>query len=302
MSRLRDRMIRDMELRQFAHATQKAYVWQVEKLVEHCGGISPAGIDGKMVQDYLHHLITEHRYASSSVDIAAAAIRFFFTHTLGRPEVGAAIPPRRRPSQLPEILSRAEIERLFATTRNPKHRMMFMTAYRAGLRRGELTRLRTSDIDRERMVLHIREGKGGKDRVSLLSERLLFYLESYWRTYRPPEPWLFVSQKGGRPIRPGSVGDIFGKRKRAAGITKSGGIHMLRHSFATHLLEGGTDLHTIQSLLGHSSLRTTARYLHLTSKTLRGTTSPLDLLRLPGHGWTERAAGASSESITSARP
>jgi site-specific recombinase XerD len=254
-----------------------------------------------MVQDYLHHLITEHHYASSSVDIACAAIRFFFTHTLGRPEVGAAIPPRRRPSRLPEILSRAEIQCLFAATRNGKHRMMLMTAYGAGLRRGELTRLRTSDIDRERMVLHIREGKGGKDRVSLLSERLLFYLESYWRIYRPPEPWLFVSQKGGRPIRPGSVGDMFGKRKRAAGITKSGGIHMLRHSFATHLLEGGTDLHTIQSLLGHSSLRTTARYLHLTSKTLRGTTSPLDLLRLPGHGWTEKAAGASTESITSAR-
>ncbi len=204
MSRLRDRMIRDMELRQFAHATQKAYVWQVEKLVEHCGGILPGGIDGKMVQQYLHHLITKHQYASSSVDIACAAIRFFFTHTLGRPEVGAAIPPRRRPSRLPEVLSRTEIQRLFAATRNGKHRMMLMTAYGAGLRRGELTRLRTSDIDRERMVLHIREGKGGKDRVSLLSERLLFYLESYWRIYRRPEPWLFVSQKGGRPIRPGS--------------------------------------------------------------------------------------------------
>ena len=296
MSRLRDRMVRDMELRRFAQATQNSYVWQVQKLVEHYGAIPPVCIDGTMVQDYLHHLITEHQYASSSVDIASAAIRFFFTHTLGRPEVGAAIPPRRRPSRLPEILSRAEIERLFAATRNPKHRMIFMVAYGAGLRRGELTVLRTSDIDRERMVLHVREGKGGKDRVSLLSERLLFYLESYWRTYRPPAPWLFVSQKTGRPIRPGSLGEVFRNAKRAAGITKRGGIHMLRHSFATHLLEGGTDLHTIQSLLGHSSLRTTARYLHLTSKTLQNTASPLDLLRIPDSPSEEDTTPSDSSS------
>jgi site-specific recombinase XerD len=168
-------------------------------------------------------------------------------------------------------------------THNGKHRVLLMTAYAAGLRVGELVRLRPEDIHSERMLIRVHQGKGRKDRYTLLSSRLLSELRTYWRRHRS-ETWLFVNRDCSGSLPVGTAQKVYYTAKRRAGIRHGHGIHSLRHSFATHLLEAGVDLPTIQRLLGHSSLATTAKYLHVTSKHLRGTRSPLDLLRLPEPG------------------
>jgi integrase/recombinase XerD len=221
------------------------------------------------------------------VNVASAGIRFLFSHTLGRHDVSTAIPPRRTPHRLPHVLSKEELEGLFGVVRNPKHRALLMTTYAAGLRASEVVRLKVTDIDSDRRVIRVRCGKGEKDRDTLLSPRLLRDLRDYWRRCRPPLPWLFVAQRSDRPLRSQTAGKIFTHAKLRAGIHKPGGIHMLRHAFATHLLEAGVDLRIIQSVLGHKSIRTTARYAHLTRKTIDATRSPLDLLDIPDR-WPDR--------------
>jgi len=200
--------------------------------------------------------------------------------------LATAIPPRKTPQQLPEVLGRQELERLFLCTPNAKHRVVLMTTYAAGLRASEALHLQAKDIDSGRMMIRVRQGKGEKDRYTLLSNRLLEELRCYWRQYRP-RPWLFPGQEATRPLTYRSAIALFTKAKENAGITKQGGLHMLRHSFATHLLEAGVDTRTIQLLMGHSSIRTTVRYLQLTCKTIGATQSPLDLLDIPDH-WPPR--------------
>ncbi len=276
MGALRDRMVRVMELRGFAPGTQKGYVSAVAELVRHYGR-SPEKTGSEEVQDYLLYLMYERRLEWSTVNVARAAIRFLYREVLSRPEVACSIPPRKTPKRLPEVLSTTEVERLFAVTKNPKHRVLLMTAYAAGLRVSELVRLRVADLDSSRMMIRVRQGKGQKDRYTILSRRLLRELRVYWRSRRPPM-WLFPGGDPGRPMDRGTAGTVYREAKRRAGIQKAGGIHTLRHCFATHLLEAGVDIRTIQLLMGHRSIRSTIRYVQLTRKTFDGTPSPLDLL------------------------
>jgi site-specific recombinase XerD len=278
MGILRDRMIRDMQLRRFSGATQGAYLREVALLVKHFQQ-PPDRIDQHMLQDYILYLLTERQLASSSVNVATAALRFFYTVTLNRQDLALAIPPRKTPRHLPQVLSGVELQRLF-DVENPKHRVLLMTTYAAGLRVSEVVRLRVTDIDSHRMMIRVEGGKGEKDRYTILSPRLLQELRTYWQIQRPPQ-WLFPGPKSGSPITPRTAQEVFTRAKTRAAISKAGGIHLLRHSFATHLLEAGVDLRTIQLLMGHSSIGSTVRYLQLTRKTLDSAQSPLDLLDLP---------------------
>jgi len=279
MGALRDRMIREMQLRRFVPGTQEAYVHAVEGLAVHYGR-SPDGIRSDEVKDYVHYLLQERGLNWSTVNVAASGIRFFYSKVLGRDDVGRAIPPRRTPKRLPEILSGEEIVRLFEAAENPKHRAMLMTAYAAGLRVSELIRLRVADIDSSRMMIRVRSGKREKDRYTILSRRLLEELRAYWRISHPAH-WLFPGAPPGRPISRSTAGKIYRQARDRAGIRKRGGIHTLRHCFATHLLEAGVDIRTIQVLMGHSSIRTTIGYFQMTRKQLDATPSLLDLLDIP---------------------
>ena len=279
MTPLRQRMIRQMQLRRFSPSTQKSYLRAVAGLARHYDQ-SPDQITGRKVQDYLLFLMTEHKLGWSTVNVIVAGLQFFYTQTLGRTDVALAIPPRKTPRQLPEVLSREELRRLFAEAENPKHRTLLMTTYAAGLRVSEVIRLKAAHIDSQRMMIRVVRGKGNKDRYTILSQRLLAELRSYWKAYRPAV-WLFAGRNPNRPIADSTARAVFHKAKDRAGIRKQGGIHILRHSFATHLLEAGVDLRTIQLLMGHASIASTVRYLQLTRKTLDATQSPLDLLEIP---------------------
>jgi len=279
MGKLRDRMVREMQLRRLAPSTQEAYaraVWGLAAFYRR----APDELSPEDVKSYLLYLMNVRHLGWSTVNVVCAGIRFFYSATLGRSDVSASVPSRRTPRRLPEVLSRQEVGRLFAVTENLKHRVLLMTAYAAGLRVSELVHLEVADIDSGRMMLRVRAGKGQKDRYTVLSVRLVEELRTYWRAYRPA-PWLFPGSAADRPIEPNTAAKVYRRAKEKAGITKSGGIHTLRHCFATHLLEAGVDVRTIQLLMGHQSIRTTIHYVHLTEKKLAATPSLLDLLEPP---------------------
>jgi site-specific recombinase XerD len=278
MGVLRDSMIRELQLRRFAPATQKAYLEAVTGLAKHFM-TAPDQLDARKVQDYILFLMNERKLQWSTVNVIAAGLRFFYTQVLRRADQVPLLPPRRTPRWLPEILSADELQRLFAGTENPKHRVLLMTTYAGGLRVSEVVRLQVTDIDSQRMMIRVARGKGDKDRYTVLSPRLLAELRAYWKADRPPT-WLFPGQNLDQPVGDSTARAVFMQAKSRAGIRKRGGIHILRHSFATHLLEAGVDLRTIQLLLGHASITSTAHYLQLTRKTLEATQSPLDLLDL----------------------
>lgn len=278
MTPLRQQMIRELELQRKSTHTIEAYVTAVAQLAQHYNR-SPDRISREEVRDYLHHLITQRKLACSSCNLKLAAITFFYRHVLGQHDFSLRITSKRS-GRLPEPLSRREIARLLEVTDNRKHRVLLMTAYAAGLRASELVHLQVQDIHSDRLLIRVNQGKGRKDRYTLLSQRLLQELRDYWREHRP-DPWLFLNQQRTGPITRGTAHQVFATAKRRAGIERGQGIHALRHSFATHLMEAGVDLPTLQRLLGHSNLATTARYLHVTSKHLGRANSPLDLLRLP---------------------
>jgi len=279
MTPLRQRMLNDMTVRGLAENTKKSYLSSVTGLARHYRR-SPDQVSAQEVQDYLIHLHEERGLAWQSCNCARHGIRFFYRITLGLPEPHFYLPGAKTPSTLPEILNHEELLRLFTVTTNPKHRTLLMTAYAAGLRSSELTRLRVSDIDSGRMLLRVDQGKGNKDRYVPLSPRLLEQLRAYWRRTRPPH-WLFPSPIAGRPLSRHSPWDIYHRAKQKAGIEKSGGIHTLRHCYATGLLEAGVELPVIQRRLGHRSIRSTLRYLHLAQDKTSATPSPLDLLEFP---------------------
>jgi len=270
-------MIRELELQRKAPGTVSSYVKDVEELARYYGR-SPDKISIEEVRDYMHHLIVEKKFSYSYCNHKLVAINFFNREVLGR-KVDLRV-PMKRPNRLPEPLSRDEVARLIDAARNLKHRVLMMTAYSAGLRKSELVRLTPREIHSDRMLIRVDQGKGQKDRYTLLSDRLLTELRAYWREHRS-ERWLFPNQAGTQHVSKDSAGRIFYRLKERAGITRGHGIHTLRHSFATHLLEMGVDVRTIQVLMGHSSLNTTVKYLHVTQKHIEGTQSPLDLLRLP---------------------
>jgi integrase/recombinase XerD len=277
MGALRDRMIRELQLRSFAPLTRKQYLGVVRRLAKHYG-IAPDRLSAKQVQDYLVHLMTERRLEWNTINVVASGLKFFYRQVIKRPDIALAIPPRRRPRHLPEVLSAEEVLRLLATATQPKERALLMTTYGGGLRVSEVIRLQVTDIDSQRGMIRVR-GKGGRDRYTLLSQRLLEELRAYWLIDRP-RPWLFPRRRRNQPLSHNTARDMFNRAKAQAGISKRGSIHMLRHSFATHLLEAGVDVRTIQVLLGHASILTTAMYVHLTPKTRGATHSPLDLLDL----------------------
>jgi site-specific recombinase XerD len=279
MTELRERMIKQMELRRFAPRTQTQYLRHVYDLAKYYHR-SPDKISDAMVQDYIHYLLVERKWSWSTVNIASSSIRFFFRFVLGRLDLNVSIPARKTPQTLPDILSKQEIVRLFECARDLKERAIMMTGYGSGLRVSEIVRLKVTDIDSERMMIKVNFGKGEKDRYTILSPRLLDELRLYWRSYHP-ESWLFPRPNKTKHLSTASVFEFFREAKKKAGIKKKGGIHLLRHCFATHLLEAGVDIRTIQYLLGHTSLRTTAHYLLVTTKVLEATQSPLDLLDFP---------------------
>jgi integrase/recombinase XerD len=278
MTPLRNKMICELELRRKAPGTVTCYVKAVEELARHYRR-SPDKISREEVRSYLHYLITKRKLAYSSCNCKIVAINFFYREVLGR-ELDLKVSMKKE-GRLPDPLSREEVARLINATTNRKHRVLIMTAYSAGLRLAELVRLKPHHIQSERMLIHVEQGKGRKDRYTLLSERLLSELRAYWREHRPQGAWLFMNDEGSGHMPNYTAARIFYRLKRRAGIVHGRGIHTLRHSFATHLLEAGVDLRTIQVLMGHSSLNSTLKYLHITQKHLTDTPSPLDLLRLP---------------------
>ena len=277
MGTLRDRMEREMVLRRMALRTRQAYTAQVAALAKYFRR-SPDQLTEQEIQQYLVYLIEERRLSSSSCLQALHGLRFFYHETLKRAQMDICMPRLRREWKLPEILSREEIERLFAGAKLLKHRVLLMTAYAAGLRVSEVCALKISDIDSKRMTIRVEQSKGAKDRYSLLSPRLLKDLRQYWKSERP-DKWLFPAPRTpDRPLHPHTAQKIYYAARDRAKLTKRVGIHGLRHAFATHLLEGGTEVHTIQRLLGHGDIHTTLRYCHVAQQQITATRSPLELL------------------------
>ncbi len=261
MSMLRTKMVDVMQLCGLSRGTQGIYVNAVAQLARFYGR-SPDQITPEEVQGYLVHLMKEERYSHSMHNCIVSGLRFFYRRVLQRPDVELWIPRRRTPQRLPEVLSFEELQQLFAAARTSKQRALLMTTYAAGLRVSEVTHLQVGDIDSTRMVIRIRQGKGAKDRYTILTQALLLELRAYWKEERP-RTWLFPSTDPEVPMSRGAAGRLYSQAKKRAGITKSGGIHSLRHCFATQLIESGVPTQTVQVLLGHSSARSTARYVHV---------------------------------------
>ncbi len=282
---LRDRMMREMQLHRLSSGTQKNYAKAITDLAKYYwqqpDRRAPDQLTSDDIRAYLHYLLEKRKLALSTCNVAAAAIRFFYVETLGWTPLQLNLPPRTDVQRLPRVLSVEALERLFASISNPKHRALLMTTYSAGLRVSEVVRLKITDIesDPSRMLIRVHQGKGNKDRYSLLSQRLLYELRAYWCIDRY-EPWLFPGSNPGQHMTSGTAQNIYNRARREAGIDH--GIHTLRHSFATHLLDAGVDPRTIQLLLGHRSIRTTARYLHVSRRNLQHVRSPLDLLCFQG--------------------
>lgn len=276
MGALRTRMIEEMKLRNFSPRTQQSYLAAVIGLVKHYRR-SPDQLTQDEIRAYLLHL-EKRGLSPSSRNVAISGMKFFYHQMLGWNDKQLFIPPRKRSWQLPEVLGQKEVERLLLAAAKQRDRCLLMTAYATGLRVSELVRLKISAIDSERMMVRVEQGKGRKDRYTILSPRLLTELRSYWKEHRSPI-YLFPNRKGG-PISIDYAQRIYNLAKLKAGIQKGHGIHTLRHCFATHLLEAGVDLRTIQTLLGHNSMASTERYLQIRQQKITTTANPLDLLRL----------------------
>lgn len=279
MTPLRQRMVEDMEIRNLSHNTQLSYLQQVSSLAKYYQR-SPETLGLEEIRAYQVHLTTERKLAPGSLSIIASALRFLYKVTLKREWADTEIPRPKTPFKLPVILSREEVAHFLESIASLKHRTILMTAYAAGLRISEVTRLKITDIDSQRMMLRVDQGKGQKDRYVMLSPQLLEILRVYWKATRAKD-WLFPGDIPGRPISKDAVEQACQKARRVSGIKKPITPHSLRHGFATHLLESGTDVRKIQLLMGHRSLATTARYLKVATTTVCATTSPFDLLPRP---------------------
>lgn len=276
MGKLRDQMLSDLSLKNYSESTVQAYVRCCHNLAKHYRR-SPDELAEQEIRDFLLYLVRERRVSPSNMRMHVAAIKFLYRISLRTPEKVDRIPWPKSPKKLPEVLTKQEILTLLNQIQSLKHKAIITTAYAAGMRISEACRLRAvGDIDSERMLINIRAGKGGKDRWVMLSDRLLILLREYWNQARPTGPYLFPGQNPDHPICPSSVRQVFKKAVKAAGISRPVTFHTLRHSFATHLLESGTDLRIIQALLGHGSIGTTVRYTHISTHLIRFTKSPLD--------------------------
>ena len=280
MSSLRQRMLEDMQVRGLSTCTQRVYVATVARFARYFGR-SPARLGPEQIRAYQVYLTNERRLAPSSLIAAVSALRFFYRVTLQkRWTIDDAIPAPKMPRCLPVVLSPEEVAQFLDGVKAVKHRAILTTCYAAGLRIAEAVRLTVSAIDSERMMLRIANGKGQKDRYVMLSPKLLEVLRAWWQIERPRH-WLFPGERPEKPITPEAVRYACRLAARRAGLAKPVSPHALRHAFAVHLLEAGTDLRTIQLLLGHRSLQTTAQYLRVATTTVCSTASPLDLLPQP---------------------
>ena len=277
MGALREKMIEEIRLRNFSPRTEQSYVSAMVGLAKYYHR-SPDQLTQDEIRGYLLHL-KERGLSPSSRNVAISGMKFFYHQILGWDEQKLFLPPRKGSWRLPEVFSPKEVEQLLLAAVRVRDRCLLMTAYATGVRVSELVRLKVSDIDSERMMVRVEQGKGKKDRYTILSERLLSELRSYWKMHRSPI-WLFPNAKGSA-LSIDYAQRIYNWAKEKAGIHKGKGIHTLRHCFATHLLEAGVDLVTIKTLLGHNSLQSTQRYLQIRQHKLLCTGSPLDLLRFP---------------------
>jgi len=267
----------DLRLRNLRPSTQANYLRYVQNFVAYYRR-SPEEMGWEEVRGFLLHLRDEKHLSPSTQKVCAAALKFLYTVTLNRPEAVKSFCIPKVPQKLPEVLSGSEVEALLGAVQSIKYRALIMTTYGAGLRIGEACRLHVEDVESKRMLLRVREGKGGHERYVMLSERLLAVLREYWRQSRPKGPYLFPGSRSGKPLSPESVRRVLRKAVKQCGFTKPVTPHTLRHCFATHLLESDTDIRTIQVLLGHRSIATTTRYTQVSSRHISRTTSPLDVL------------------------
>jgi site-specific recombinase XerD len=274
---LRQRMTEDMQVRNLSRQTQASYVLQVSQFARYFNK-SPAVLGPEEIRSYQVYLTNQKKLEASSIKVAVAALRFLYRVTLKRPwDFGEIVPSPKAPRTLPIILSPDEVVQFLGCIPNIKHRTILTACYAAGLRITEAVHLKPAAIDRQRMVIRIEEGKGRKDRYVMLSPKLLEVLSDYWWAVRP-KVWLFPGDIPGQPITRHSVEKVCQAAHQRSGLSKPVTPHSLRHAFAVHLLESGADLRTIQLLLGHSSLNTTARYLRIATSKVCAMTSPLDLL------------------------
>ena len=287
MGKLRDRMEADMRLRNLRPETRESYLRCVHKFAAYHMR-SPAQMGEKEVRDFLVYLRDDRGMAPSTIRGYVAALKFLYANTLQRPDVVRSWHQPRMPKKLPVVLSRKEVEMFLRAVDSIKHRAVLMTMYGAGLRVSEVCRLHIGDVDSDRMLLHIRDGKGGHDRYAMLSPRLLEMLRAYFRAERPRGPYLFPGQSADSHITAAAVRAVQREVAKQCGITKHVTPHVLRHSFATHLLDAGTDIRTIQVLLGHRSIQTTQIYTHVSPEHIRQVKSPLDTLDVKDKSSTRR--------------
>jgi site-specific recombinase XerD len=274
MTKLREQMLADLQLSGATPRTQKTYLREAGNLAKYFNR-SPAELGEDELKEYMLYLMKERHLSAGTFRFYVAALKFLYRTTLKREWAVEKIRYPRAKRKLPIVLDLSEVESLFAVTPNLKHKAMLMITYSSGLRASETAHLKITDIDSKRMMVRISQGKGGKDRYSILSQTTLEHLRQYWRKYHPTE-WLFNGAEKNDPISTNSIQQLFYKAKKRAGITKPASVHTLRHSFATHLIEAGTSLHHVQLLLGHRSPTTTTVYLHVSRLNLAQVISPLD--------------------------
>lgn len=280
MTPLRQRYLEDLQLRGLAETTQRSYVHYVADFARYYH-TSPENLDLEAVRQYQLHLLHERKLSPSSLNAFVAAVRFLYLVTLERPWGKASFPSLKCPTKLPTVLSPAEVVRFFAAVPGIKHRAALMICYGAGLRVSEAVALQVRDIDSQQMLVRVTQGKGAKDRYSILSPRLLGILRLYWRASGPHDPnqrWLFPGWRTDSHIKSSTLNSACRDANKTSGLLKRVTPHTLRHSFATHLLEQGTDIRLIQVLLGHSSITSTAHYTAVTPRATKTITSPLDTL------------------------
>ena len=276
MQQFKEQFKIDLELKNYSPKTREAYIWYLECFAKHFDK-EPTELGEPEIRQYLHYLITIKQRSGSYINGAYSALKIFYEKTLQREWNISKIPRPKGSKRLPVVLSGSEIKQLLDVTENLKHRAMLMTTYAAGLRVSETAYLKITDIDSKRMQLRVSQGKGKKDRYTLLSVINLNLLREYWKQYRPVV-WLFPGRSPDEPITTRSIQKVFEKSKEKAGIKKPATVHSLRHSFATHLLEAGTDIYHIQHLMGHTTPKTTAIYIHLRRQDVLKIVSPLDLV------------------------
>ncbi len=263
-----------LKLKGYSNKTKKAYIGHIRRFIDFYEE-SPLNFDKNDIDRYLLYLLENQEHSHSYVNQAISAIKFFYIDVHKRQDIIIDIPRPQKENKLPEVLSQMEVVRIMNAVDNIKHRAILLLIYSAGLRVGEVVRLKVNDIDSDRMLIHIIQGKGRKDRYSLLSKVALEELRTYVRKYKP-DNWLFSGAEEDRFLTERSVQKVFENARIKAGVKKKATVHTLRHSFATHLLEGGVDLRYIQELLGHQSSKTTEIYTHVTEKSIKNIESPLD--------------------------